>query len=616
MTLMQDSLTEPQAETPTEPTYTLGTWDLSDLLPDAEEGTIAKVLADLDEEVAAFEARREQLHEDMEPELFREILHQYERLHVQMDIPRGYAHLWFSSNTLDSRALSFRNRMRQVLAKIANRVLFFSLWWKGLDDTQAERLMPRDEDALDDRAFLDELRRFSPYTLDERSEQIINVKNANGIGAVVTLYSMLTNRLEFELEIDGEKRLYNDDEMRGFFYATDPDVRAASFLEMFRVYERESQILAQIYANRVRDWHEEWVVLRGSKSPISIRNLSNDVSDEAVDTLLGVVRDNAVIFRDYFQLKAGWLGMSDKGSGKLRRFDLYAPLNSAEKRIPYDEAIDSVLSTFDAFHPKLSQLSRRVFDQRHIDGEIRKGKRGGAFCATLLPGMTPYVHMNYTGRVRDVATLAHELGHAMHSMLAEDHSIFTQHPSLCLAETASVFSEMLMTDQLLSKERDPLVRRELLAAAVDDIYATVMRQAYFVRFEIDAHEAVMQNKTADDLCDLYMENLREQFGDSLELAPEFRYEWVSIPHLYNTPFYCYAYSFGQLLVLALYRRYQQEGEAFKPGYLRLLSQGGTGSPADLLSEMGIDITDAAFWQEGFEVVKDMIAELESISAEV
>jgi oligoendopeptidase F len=183
---------------------------------------------------------------------------------------------------------------------------------------------------------------------------------------------------------------------------------------------------------------------------------------------------------------------------------------------------------------------------------------------------------------------------------------------LPLAETASVFAEILLTERLLAEERDPLARRELLAKAVDDMYATVMRQAYFVLFERAAHDAIMDNKSPSELYALYLENLREQFGDSVELPAEFQYEWVSIPHIYNTPFYCYAYSFGQLLVLALYRRYQQEGDAFKPGYLKLLAYGGSARPEEILREANIDITDPAFWQGGFDVVRDMIDELAAI----
>ena len=204
------------------------------------------------------------------------------------------------------------------------------------------------------------------------------------------------------------------------------------------------------------------------------------------------------------------------------------------------------------------------------------------------------------------------MGHAVHSMLAEDHSLLTQHPSLPLAETASVFAEILMTDKLLAEQQDPLAKRELLASAVDDMYATVMRQAFFVLFEREAHAAILEGKSPAELNEIYMDNLRLQFGDSVELSDEFQYEWISIPHIYSTPFYCYAYSFGQLLVLALYRRFQEQGDDFKPGYLKLLAYGGSQHPELVLREAGVEITDKAFWQGGFDVVSEMIEQLESL----
>ncbi len=616
MTLTQDpsgrtAVLEAVAEDPALPeaaatTYHSGPWDLSELLPDTSEAAISRELGLVEAEVEGFVGRRETLASEMEPGDFLALMREYERLLGRVDVLGAHASLWFASDTQSATALGHRNRMQQVLTRLQNRILFFELWWKNLEDADAERLLPAEEE-VDLRHYLLELRRFKPFTLDERSEQIINTKNANGISGVLTLYSMLTNRQEYDLEIDGQPSTLTEGEMRSLFYSPDAEVRATVYQELYRVYEHDAPILAQIYANRVRDWHTEYVELRGMPSAIAVRNLRNDIPDDAVETLLEVIRRNAPIFQEYFKLKGKWLGIEP-----LRRYDLYAPLATSNHLVPFPEAARTVLDTFRSFDERFAALAERVFAEDHIDSEIRKGKRSGAFCATVLPDFTPWVMVNYTDRVRDVATLAHELGHAVHSMLSEHHSHLTQHPSLPLAETASVFCEMLITDRLLAEETDPIARRELLAAAVDDVYATVMRQTYFVRFELAAHRAIMANKSADDLFDLYLENLGEQFGDSMVVAPELRYEWVSIPHLFNTPFYCYAYSFGQLLVLALYRRYQQEGEAFKPGYFRLLSYGGSARPEKILGELGIDMADADFWQGGFDVVRDMIAELKSI----
>ncbi|HWN42764.1 MAG TPA: M3 family oligoendopeptidase [Thermoanaerobaculia bacterium] len=595
--------------------YDLGGWDLSELLPQPADESITARLAEIEQEVSAFEARRVDLHPDMDPATFLAMLRRYEALIEQTALVSGYASLWFYADTSNQEALAFRNRVRTAMTAVGNRILFFTLWFRALSDGEAERFLPQDPQdpkAADQLHYLRDLRRFKPYTLDEKSEQIINLKDENGIGAVNTLYSMLTNRLEYRMEVDGEVKMLTRDALMGYAFSPRPELREAAYKELYRVYAEEATILGQIYVNRVRDWHDEHVNLRGYKSPIAVRNVDNDIPDEAVQVLLDVARENAPIFQRYFRLKAGWLGLDRLGLDRLRRYDLYAPLATSDRTIEYPEAVRSVLETFHDFHPSFSQMAERVFKENHADSEIRKGKRGGAFCSTVLPRLTPWVLVNYGGRVRDVATLAHELGHAIHSMLAENHSMLTQHASLPLAETASVFGEMLMTDRLLREEPDPLARRELLAAAVDDVYATVLRQAYFVMFEQEAHEAILSGRSVEDICELYMAKLVEQFGDSVEIAPEFRYEWLSIPHIYSTPFYCYAYSFGQLLVLALYRRFQEEGEAFKPGYLRMLSYGGSARPEEILKEAGIDMTDRAFWQGGFDLVKERIEEMEGL----
>jgi len=581
-------------------------WDLSALLPEGE--TVEARFAEIEQAVLRLEAARPELSPEIARDRFLAIFGDYQALVERMYVLSAYGSLRFSADTQSNEALALQSRIDQRLTEVRNRVLFFDLWWKALDDAEAERLLPPagESASADLRFHLEDQRRLKPFTLEERAEQIVNLKDANGVDALLKLYSMLTNRLEFQIEIDGEKKSLTRDELMSFAFSPRPEMREAAYREQLRVFERESGILGEIYAHRVRDWRSENRDLRGFSSAIAVRNVANDVPDAAVEVLLDVADERRELFQRYFRWKASRLGVE-----RLRRFDVFAPLAGSDKRVEYGDAVELVLETFGRFDSGFARAAERVFDDRHIDSEIRKGKRGGAFCATVLPGQTPWLLLNYTGRVRDVATLAHELGHAVHSMMAEEHSVFTQHASLPLAETASVFAEMLLTDRLLAEESSPAARRELLAAALDDVYATVQRQAYFVRFELAAHEAILAGGSPADLHDLYFSTLEKQFGDALELAPEFRYEWVAIPHIYHTPFYCYAYSFGQLLVLSLYRRYQREGEAFIPGYLRLLAHGGSARPETILAEVGVDVSDPDFWRGGYRVIEDLLDELEA-----
>ena len=579
-------------------------WVLADLLPSPESAET--IIAELDQAVSQFETVRERLSPAMAEDEFLQVLRQYEEIARSLQRLSGYAYLWFSEQTQHQPALAFLGRVEQLNADIQNRMLFFSLWWKGLDDEPAQRLLRNTGDL---HYYLESLRRFKPHTLSEAEEKVINLKDVNGVNALVTLYDMITNAFTFELEVGGERKRLTREQLAVYVRHPSPDVRAAAYQELYRVYGAQGNVLGQMYAYRVRDWQSENVRLRRFPSPIAVRNLANDIPDAAVDTLLEVCRANAGVFRRYFQLKARWLGME-----RLRRYDLYAPVSGAEKNYAYGDAVDLVLDTYQAFSPVLAGHARRVFVDRHIDAQVRPGKRGGAFSYGVLPGLTPYILLNYTGKARDVATLAHELGHAIHSSLAGGHSPLTFHPSLPLAETASVFGEMLLTDRLLSEEKDVAVRRDLLTAALDDAYATVLRQAYFALFEREAHARIIEGETTDRLSERYLANLAEQFGDAVDVSDEFRWEWVSIPHIYHTPFYVYAYSFGQLMVLALYQRYKEQGSAFTPGYLQLLSYGGSASPQQVLSEAGVDITAASFWQGGFDIINGMIDELEALES--
>jgi oligoendopeptidase F len=587
------------------PSFEQTRWSLDDLLPTTEGPALDRILDELEAKVTQLEASRDQLSPDLAEDEFRRLLSLVEGIIAIANRLQAYGYLWYAEDTQDEDALAFRGRMDRLLTEAQNRTLFFTLWWKGLDDGPAERLLAV---SGDNRYYLESLRRFKPHTLSEPEEQIINLKDVNGVQGLVTVYEMITNAFTYEVKVDGELKQLNRSELMAYARDPRPELREAAYQELYRVYSEEKGVLGQIYQYVVRDWASENLQLRKYSSPISTRNLANDLPDSVVDTLLAVCRENAAVFQRYFQLKAGWLGLD-----KLRRYDIYAPLSASDKRYGYNEAVAMILESMRGFSPLLAEHAFRVFADNHIDAEIRPRKDTGAFCYGPLPGLTPWVLVNYTGQVSEVATMAHELGHAIHALMAAEHSPLTFHSSLPLAETASVFSEMLLLERLLAEEPDPAVRRDLLARFVDDAYATVMRQAYFVLFEREAHDLVREGETTGFLAQRYYENLREQFGDALDLSDEFRWEWLSIPHIYGTPFYCYAYSFGQLLVLALYRQYQDEGEAFVSKYLKILSYGGSEAPAEILAEANIDIASAEFWQGGLDVIGDMIAELEALS---
>ena len=584
--------------------YTQSRWTLKALLPDDSPETIDAAFKALERRIKAFERWRAKLKPSLSTKDFGQLLDAYEVMLREAYRISGYASLRFSADTQDQVAQSLRARVNDVMARAQNQTLFFSLWWKKLTDAQAARLM---KGTGSRRYFLEEMRHFRKHTLSEPEEKVVNLKNANGSAALESLYEQITNKYLFPFEIDGETKQLTRDVLMVYARHPDPALRERAYQSVLGVYGENGPLLASIYAALVRDWRIENVDLRKHKTPIAVRNLANDLPDKVVETLLRVIHKNRGLFQRYFKLKAGWLGLP-----KLRRYDLYAPLSKSDKEVPYNDAVEMVLTTFNEFSPKLGALARQVFDDGHVDAEIRPGKRGGAFCASIFPGLSSYVLLNYGGRVRDVATVAHEFGHAVHALMAGHHALMTFHSALPMAETASVFSEMLLTDTLLAQETDPDVRRDLLAAAIDDAYATVGRQGFFSMWEQIAHDAVQAGKTPDEMAARYLEALHEQFEDSIEVSDDFKWEWVSIPHFYSTPFYVYAYAFGQLITLGLYRMYKQEGEAFKPKFLKLLSYGGSESPAKICRSAGIDITSEAFWQGGFDVIADMIKQLEAL----
>ncbi|MCI4624360.1 MAG: M3 family oligoendopeptidase [Candidatus Magnetoovum sp. WYHC-5] len=581
-----------------------GRWSLDELLPPQKIDETAKLLSELEGDAVDIESYRTALSPSIKIEKFVEIFKKIEHFHEKAYVLISYGQLWFSENTQNTEALAFVSLVEQKMSELYNRILFISLWWQDLNDEDATRLMSNTKELT---YYLKHLRKYKPHTLSEDVERIINIKDVNGLNALNTIYDMVTSKYVFQLEVNGEQVLLTRDGLTAYVRNMSATLRKETYRELFNIYEKDWPVLSQIYIYQVRNWGSEKVGFRGYKTPISSRNLDNDVSDSVVNTILEVCKERADVFGRYFQLKSRLLGGNES---PLKRYDLYAPVfKKTEKKIPYSDALNMVFACFREFSEIFEAKARLVFEKAHIDSEDRPAKRGGAFCYSVLPKLVPWVLVNYTGEPRQVSTIAHELGHAVHSMMAEDKSILTFHPTLPLAETASVFSEMLFLDYLLEHEKDSAVKMELIANAIDDSYATILRQSYFVLFEQKAHEAIAKGKSAEEINDLYYTLLKEQFAGFVDVSADFKYEWITIPHIYHTPFYCYAYSFGNLLSLALYRKYKQEGKKFVPTFLKILSYGGSESPEFILKEANIDINDKGFWLKGFDAIDDMVTNL-------
>ncbi|MHB1908821.1 MAG: M3 family oligoendopeptidase [Nitrososphaerales archaeon] len=578
-------------------------WSLSDVLPSTEGKIFTTFLEQLEGMIIEFESTRAKLVPSISVSEFLSVLESYEHI-VRMRARLGsYAYMYFSEDTRSQNARTFKARAEEVDTDAENRTLFFELWWKNLEIQKSNELL-QSSGAFN--YFLQKLQKTKPFTLKEEVEKVINLKYSTGRTAILQLYHQIRDSFGYEIKFGSETRRLTEEELRDLFHSPVRDTRKKAYESLMGRFKENTDVFGEIYKTLVRDWRNEGVKLRKYSSPISIRNLSNDVPDEAVDVLLSVCKKNATVFQDFFKLKAKLLQISD-----FARYDVYAPLpDQKEKTYTWEEGVKTVLSTFTSFNEGFSILAHNVISASHVDAEPRQGKLGGAYCMSITPDIVPYVLTSYTGKARSVSTVAHELGHAVHSQLAAKSAKnqLTFEAPLPLAETASVFAEMLLMDRMVM-ESDEITKRSLLVEMLDDAYATIGRQAFFVLFENLAHERVAQGINVDDLSNLYLENLRSQFGSSLEVQDYFKYEWNVIPHIYQSPFYCYAYAWGNLLVLALYKQFREEGpKTFAPRYMKILSYGGSASPEKILCEAGFDIRSESFWQSGFdELSRSVIA---------
>lgn len=582
-------------------------WNLDDLL---KIDDFDLVLSEIKNEMNNWNKRWESIHPKMGQNEFKEFIEADEKLGDKISKLIYLPHLMEAVNQKDTQAKLLKGKANDLIIEYSNLTRKFGHWLKGkaetgkeiLDDKEAKRLFA----TIPDLTYkLERTRMAEKHTLKEKEEEIITNKDINGIEVVRDLRTLIETEFEYDVIIKGKhKKIKTQSELLNLVHSTKSEVREAAYRALFEKQKQNIDKFFMIYQAIVKDWKFEKEI-RGFNSPISVRNFENDISDKTIEVLLTCCQKNSNVFQKYFKYKANKLGVK-----KLSRFDIYAPISKEKNvKINYNQALKMVLEAYEDFSGEFAQKAKRIIDKKHIDNWPNENKQSGAFCATATPNTEPYVLLNFVGNKRDVFTMAHELGHGAHSLFAEKHFPSAQQANLPLAETASTLGEMLLMDKILSQEKDVSKRKELIAEKMDDSFATILRQSYFTLFEIRAHEAIGKGITEEDLSKIWLETLNEQFGDSVDVDPIFRYEWSYISHIFETPFYCYAYNFGELLTMSLYKRYKED-KKFTQEIEKLLSYGGSISPDKALKEIGVETEDENFWQGGFEILKEWQKELD------
>ena len=579
-------------------------WDLTDLFNGPDDPKINESLALSGDRAVAFKRKYRKKINNLTP---IDLNHAYTEL-IEVFEPIYRVHqfgsLSLSTNTSDDAVKGLSARIEETLSSISNKILFFSLELAERKDLELLENIPELE------AFkynLNQTHKTKKYNLSEKEEQLINLKSLTGKSAFKKLYSEYTSSFTFEFELDGKIKKLTSAELRALRQHPDPDVRHRAMDIFFTKFSDNKLIFTHVYNDIIKDYNIDRN-LRGYSSSINVMNVNNDIDDSVVNTLMDVTTESNTLVQKYYKLKRKMLGLNE-----LTLADIYAPLPNASKSYTWNEAQNLVLDAFASFDDEFHILAKSMFDLNRIDGPAVPNKRGGAFCSSSTPDLKPYVLLNFTGKLRDVSTMAHELGHAIHAMLSTSQHLFNYHPIMPLAETASVFSEMILTDKFLKEMDDKDAKISLLTSKLEDIFATSHRQNMFSRFEVKTHKIISERlMSSDELCKAYREELEEMFGDSVAYSDIYNWEWASIPHMLNVPFYVYAYNFANLLVIALYQQYLDEGDTFVLKFKEFLGAGSSASPSELTRTMGVDINNPDFWRQSMKYIEGMINQLEDL----
>ncbi|MBN8938571.1 MAG: M3 family oligoendopeptidase [Rhizobiales bacterium] len=588
---------------------TLPQWDLSALYDAIDSPAVRRDLDAAEQEALAFETafkgRLEAIAQAAGPDTeLAEAVIRYERLEDRLGRLASFAGLVYAGDTTDPVRAKFYGDIQEKITAISSHLLFFTLELNRVGDGLIDRAMA-DPKLGHYRPWIEDIRKDKPFQLEDRIEQLFHEKGMTGRAAWNRLFDETIASLRFT--VDGEELTleptlnFLQDTAEAKRKAAS-DALTATFKDNLRTFTLITNTLA-----KDKEISDRW---RGFEDVADSRHLDNRVEREVVDALVAAVRDAyPKLSHRYYKLKARWFGRET-----LNHWDRNAPLPKIESRaIPWTEARDTVLSAYSGFSPEMANIARRFFDERWIDAGVRPGKAPGAFAHPTVPSAHPYVLLNYQGKPRDVMTLAHELGHGVHQVLAAPNGALMAPTPLTLAETASVFGEMLTFKAILEATSDPVQKKALLASKVEDMINTVVRQIAFYSYERKIHIARRDGElTTEAICEAWMSVQAESLGPAIALKPGYETFWAYIPHFIHSPFYVYAYAFGDCLVNSLYAVYEGADKGFSQRYLAMLAAGGTKHHSQVLAPFGLDARDPAFWQGGLSVIERMIGELEAM----
>lgn len=586
-------------------------WDLSDLYASCDDPQIALDMQEFAAGTAAFAATWKGKLDKPELSLIqlREALESYVKLNLVAYRVESYASLLFASDTSNQQYRALVQKCGESISQACAEWVFFDLEIAKISDEKWEAI--KAEPSLAQYChYLEQARIQAKYCLSEAEERILEETASCRGRAFGRLFTELVSRLKYPFkDAQGQVSMLSQSELLALSYDSERDVRRQAAEVLSQVLTDNAHPIAFSYNTIILE-KITMDRLRGFSRPDQARHLADEVPDEAADTVVSVVAENFPLVARYYNLKRQLLGLD-----KLWHYDRYAPIIAAKPSVPFAQARAIVEKAFGDFSPRYAELVKPFFEKNWIDARLSPAKRSGAFCAGITPELHPYVLMNYTGKARDVMTLAHELGHGIHDCLASGQNLLNYHPVLPLAETASTFAELLVFEKLYNDMADTSSRLGLVCEKLEDTFATVFRQVAMYRFEqrVFTTRQEQGELSLEAISDIWQECLQEMFGKSLELGEDHRITWLYVPHFVHTPFYVYAYAFGELLVLSLYARYQKEGESFRQGYIELLQAGGSDGPKQLLAKLDIDICDRAFWQGGCDLVAERIARAEVLA---